>query len=107
MRSRTDTMPRYQNDGTGRDVYLNGGSTKAPHTGKQYSSRPPNNSGGCMHLRTEPLPAYQPSGSGRDTFHRVTYSETKNAWELRSYEPSDGSYLVGLRFIHDMHLRTF
>mmetsp|Transcript_4210 Transcript_4210/g.9033 ORF Transcript_4210/g.9033 Transcript_4210/m.9033 type:complete len:332 (-) Transcript_4210:461-1456(-) len=88
VRSRTDTMPRYQNDGTGRDVYLRGSGSGIPHTGKQYSSRPPQNAGSLMHLRTEPLPKYTPSGSGRDTFHRVAYQEDKSAWELRSYAPS-------------------
>jgi len=87
--SRTDTMPRYYNDGTGRDIYLSGHLSKIPSTGKaNFSERPPSKQASKRHVRTDMLPPFTPSGSGRDTFHRVEYRDKEDAWSLRSY-PAD------------------
>ena len=86
-RSRTDTMPKYFSDGSGRDLYLCTTMTKIPSTGKsKFSERPPSQSSRSQHVRTDPLPPYQPSGSGRDTFHRIDGNLSPSAWSLRSYE---------------------
>ncbi|EGB03730.1 hypothetical protein AURANDRAFT_67789 [Aureococcus anophagefferens] len=84
--SRTDTMPRYYNDGTGRDIYLSGHLSKIPSTGKaNFSERPPSKQASKRHVRTDMLPPFTPSGSGRDTFHRVEYRDKEDAC------PNDGA----------------
>mmetsp|Transcript_25238 Transcript_25238/g.87157 ORF Transcript_25238/g.87157 Transcript_25238/m.87157 type:complete len:279 (+) Transcript_25238:434-1270(+) len=86
LHARTDAMPRYRHDGSGRDGYL---VSATAATGGAFAARAPASPKKKGSLRTDMLPPFTPSGSGRDTFHRVEYRGAGAAWRLRDYCRAD------------------